>query len=51
MKITLLERRTKFDRKQLAKLIGRLGIDDVLIVTRLDRLAGRQEICSPYLAQ
>src|ERR1700722_856392 len=27
------------DRKQLAKLIGRLGKDDVLVVTRLDRLA------------
>jgi DNA invertase Pin-like site-specific DNA recombinase len=29
----------KTDRKQLAKLIGRLGKDDVLVVTRLDRLA------------
>ena len=29
----------KADRKQLAKLIGRLGKDDVLVVTRLDRLA------------
>src|SRR5882724_2834368 len=27
------------DRKQLARLIGRLGKDDVLVVTRLDRLA------------
>jgi len=27
------------DGKQLAKLIGRLGKDDVLVVTRLDRLA------------
>jgi DNA invertase Pin-like site-specific DNA recombinase len=29
----------KSDRKQLARLIGRLGKDDVLVVTRLDRLA------------
>jgi DNA invertase Pin-like site-specific DNA recombinase len=29
----------KSDRRQLAKLIGRLGKDDVLVVTRLDRLA------------
>ena len=29
----------KADRKQLAKLTGRLGKDDVLVVTRLDRLA------------
>ncbi len=29
----------KVDRKQLARLIGRLGKDDVLVVTRLDRLA------------
>src|SRR3979490_877577 len=29
----------KSDRKQLARLIGRLGHDDVLVVTRLDRLA------------
>jgi DNA invertase Pin-like site-specific DNA recombinase len=29
----------KSDRKQLARLIGRLGRDDVLVVTRLDRLA------------
>ena len=29
----------KTDRKQLARLIGRLGKDDVLVVTRLDRLA------------
>ena len=29
----------KTDRKQLAKLIGRLGKGDVLVVTRLDRLA------------
>jgi DNA invertase Pin-like site-specific DNA recombinase len=29
----------KSDRKQLARLIGRLGQDDVLMVTRLDRLA------------
>jgi DNA invertase Pin-like site-specific DNA recombinase len=29
----------KADRKQLARLIGRLGKDDVLVVTRLDRLA------------
>jgi DNA invertase Pin-like site-specific DNA recombinase len=29
----------KPDRKQLAKLIGRLGKDGVLVVTRLDRLA------------
>jgi DNA invertase Pin-like site-specific DNA recombinase len=30
---------TKSDRKQLARLIGRLGDGDVLVVTRLDRLA------------
>jgi DNA invertase Pin-like site-specific DNA recombinase len=30
---------TKADRKQLARLIGRLDKDDVLVVTRLDRLA------------
>jgi DNA invertase Pin-like site-specific DNA recombinase len=29
----------KADRKQLARLIARLGKDDVLVVTRLDRLA------------
>src|SRR5579863_7783005 len=29
----------KTDRKQLARLIGRLGEGDVLVVTRLDRLA------------
>jgi DNA invertase Pin-like site-specific DNA recombinase len=29
----------KADRKQLARLIGRLGKGDVLVVTRLDRLA------------
>jgi len=29
----------KTDRKQLARLIGRLGDGDVLVVTRLDRLA------------
>jgi DNA invertase Pin-like site-specific DNA recombinase len=29
----------KSDRKQLARLIGRLGPDDILVVTRLDRLA------------
>ena len=29
----------KSDRKQLARLIGRLDKDDVLVVTRLDRLA------------
>jgi DNA invertase Pin-like site-specific DNA recombinase len=29
----------KTDRKQLTKLIGRLGNGDVLVVTRLDRLA------------
>lgn len=29
----------KTDRKQLARLIGRLGAGDVLVVTRLDRLA------------
>ena len=29
----------KSDRKQLARLIGRLGHDDVLVVARLDRLA------------
>ncbi|MFY9957738.1 recombinase family protein [Bradyrhizobium sp.] len=29
----------KSDRKQLARLIGRLGDGDVLVVTRLDRLA------------
>ena len=29
----------KSDRKQLARLIGRLDHDDVLVVTRLDRLA------------
>jgi DNA invertase Pin-like site-specific DNA recombinase len=29
----------KSDRKQLARLIGRLGKDDILVVSRLDRLA------------
>ena len=29
----------KSDRKQLARVIGRLGKDDVLVVTRHDRLA------------
>ena len=29
----------KSDRKQLTKLIGRIGAGDVLVVTRLDRLA------------
>ena len=29
----------KSDKKQLAKLIGRLGKDDVLVVSGLDRLA------------
>jgi len=29
----------KTDRKQLARLIGRLDKDDVMVVTRLDRLA------------
>jgi DNA invertase Pin-like site-specific DNA recombinase len=29
----------KSDREQLTRLIGRLGKDDVLVVTRLDRLA------------
>jgi DNA invertase Pin-like site-specific DNA recombinase len=36
----------KPDRKQLGRLIGRLGPDDVLVVTRLDRLAGSHFACS-----
>ena len=31
--------RTKIDRAELAKVVGRLEPDDVLVVTRLDRLA------------
>jgi DNA invertase Pin-like site-specific DNA recombinase len=30
---------TKIDRAELAKVVGRLEPDDVLVVTRLDRLA------------
>ena len=33
------EKRRPADRKQLAKAIDALGADDVLLVTRLDRLA------------
>jgi DNA invertase Pin-like site-specific DNA recombinase len=39
--------RKKTDRDELAKLLDRLEADDVLIVTRLDRLASStRRVCS-----